>query len=111
MIDFDILRGYMDNDDDIIAAVLMAFMEEHNDGAQKVQQLFDAQDWPELFITAHSLKGILASFGEAQAVEKLETIEGSTRQGSAPNSNDVAYVVSELNTIKQQITDYLGSLA
>ncbi|CAH0525620.1 Hpt domain-containing protein [Vibrio hippocampi] len=111
MIDFDILRSYMDNDDDIIEAVFMAFLEEHDDGAEKIQQLYNNKDWSELFITAHSLKGILASFGEAQAVEKLETIEGITRQNGEPNADDIDYVVKEIATIKQQISDYLGSMA
>ncbi|AYV20250.1 MULTISPECIES: Hpt domain-containing protein [Vibrio] len=109
MIDFEVLRGYMDNDDDIIAAVFMAFMEEHEDGAEKIQALFNEQNWSELFITAHSLKGILASFGETKAVEKLEAIEGSTRNSDAPNSEDIQFVVQELDVIKGQINEYLAS--
>ncbi|GAL22266.1 hypothetical protein JCM19235_2961 [Vibrio maritimus] len=41
MIDFDVLRSYMDNDEDIIAAVFMAFMEEHENGAEKIQSLYN----------------------------------------------------------------------
>ncbi|KFA98852.1 Hpt domain-containing protein [Vibrio sp. ER1A] len=109
MIDFEVLRGYMDNDDDIIAAVFMAFIEEHEDGAEKIQTLFNEQNWSELFITAHSLKGILASFGETKAVEKLEAIEGLTRNSDAPNSEDIQFVVQELDVIKGQINEYLAS--
>lgn len=109
MIDFEVLRSYMDNDDDIIAAVLMAFLEEHEDGADKIQTLVNDQNWSELFITAHSLKGILASFGEVKAAEKLEVIEGLTRNGDAPNDEDIQFVIQELNVIKGQIKEYLAS--
>ncbi len=110
MIDFEVLRGYMDNDDDIIAAVFMAFMEEHEDGAEKIQTLFNEQNWSELFITAHSLKGILASFGETKVRRKnFEAIEGLTRNSDAPNSEDIQFVVQELDVIKGQINEYLAS--
>ncbi|MGR5094502.1 Hpt domain-containing protein [Vibrio maritimus] len=110
MIDFDVLRSYMDNDEDIIAAVFMAFMEEHENGAEKIQSLYDEQNWSELFITAHSLKGILASFGEAKAVERLEAIEGTTRNGEAPQADDIQFVIQELGVIKGQINEYLASV-
>ncbi|GMQ46213.1 Hpt domain-containing protein [Vibrio sp. 10N] len=110
MIDFDVLRGYMDNDEDIIAAVFMAFMEEHENGADRIQSLFNQQNWSELFIAAHSLKGILASFGETKAVEKLQAIEASTRGGEAPQQSDIQFVIQELEVIKTQINDYLASM-
>ncbi|USD61609.1 MULTISPECIES: Hpt domain-containing protein [Vibrio] len=110
MIDFDVLRSYMDNDEDIIAAVFMAFMEEHENGAEKIQSLYNEQNWSELFITAHSLKGILASFGEGKAVEKLEAIEGTTRNGEAPQADDIQFVIQELGVIKGQINEYLASM-
>ncbi len=110
MIDFDVLRSYMDNDEDIIAAVFMAFMEEHENGADKIQSLYNEQNWSELFITAHSLKGILASFGETKAVDKLEAIEGSTRAGDSPQQEDIQFVIQELDVIKNQINEYLASV-
>ncbi|MGF1750391.1 MULTISPECIES: Hpt domain-containing protein [Vibrio] len=111
MIDFEVLRSYMDNDEDIIAAVFMAFMEEHENGAETVQHLYQTQNWSELFITAHSLKGILASFGETKAVDKLEAIEGTTRNNESPNADDINFVVAEMQVIKNQINDYLASVA
>ncbi len=110
MIDFDVLRSYMDNDEDIIAAVFMAFMEEHENGADKIQSLYNEQNWSELFITAHSLKGILASFGETKAVDKLEAIETATRSGDAPQLTDIHFVIQELEVIKNQINEYLASM-
>ncbi|MGV2988054.1 Hpt domain-containing protein [Vibrio sp. E150_011] len=111
MIDFDVLRSYMDNDEDIIAAVFMAFMEEHENGAETVLNLYQTQNWSELFITAHSLKGILASFGETKAVDKLEAIEGMTRNNEAPNVEDINLVVAEMQVVKNQINEYLASVA
>lgn len=110
MIDFDVLRSYMDNDEDIIAAVFMAFMEEHENGADKIQSLYNEQNWSELFITAHSLKGILASFGETKAVDKLEAIETATRVGDTPQLADIQFVIQELEVIKNQINEYLASM-
>ncbi|MFA0085184.1 Hpt domain-containing protein [Vibrio sp. 10N.261.51.F12] len=111
MIDFDVLRSYMDNDEDIIAAVFMAFMEEHENGAETVLNLYQTQNWSELFITAHSLKGILASFGETKAVDKLEAIEGMTRNNEAPDVEDINLVVAEMQVVKNQINEYLASVA
>ncbi|MCL9775826.1 Hpt domain-containing protein [Vibrio methylphosphonaticus] len=111
MIDFEVLRGYMDNDEDIIAAVFMAFMEEHENGSETLQNLYQSQNWSELFITAHSLKGILASFGETKAVDKLEAIEGTTRNNESPNAEDIDFVVKEMQVIKNQINEYLASVA
>jgi HPt (histidine-containing phosphotransfer) domain-containing protein len=100
----------MDNDEDIIAAVFMAFMEEHENGADKIQSLYNEQNWSELFITAHSLKGILASFGETKAVDKLEAIETATRCGDTPQLADIQFVIQELEVIKNQINEYLASM-
>ncbi|PMH46578.1 histidine phosphotransferase [Vibrio sp. 10N.286.49.B3] len=110
MINFDILRSYLDNDDDIVEAVLMAYVEEHSESIDKLQLQFSTQNWSELFMTAHSLKGILASFGEDTAVDVLERIEGQTRDSIAPDDSDVAVVVTELGKINKQVDDFLASL-
>ncbi len=107
MINFDVLREYMDNDEEIILAVFQAYIEEHEKSAEAIDTLYAEQDWPQLFITAHSLKGILASFGEEQTVTRLEKIETMSRSNAAPDKTDIDAVVEQLNHIKHQINDYL----
>ncbi|MBY6196466.1 Hpt domain-containing protein [Vibrio hangzhouensis] len=109
MINFDVLRSYMDDDEDIIQAVFTAFLEEHEDGSDKIQSYYTSQNWSDLFLTAHSLKGILSSFGESDTVARLQSIENATRDGVAPHEDDVQHVIKGLAVIKQQIIEYLAS--
>ncbi|MCJ2375243.1 Hpt domain-containing protein [Vibrio sp. ZSDZ34] len=106
MINFDVLREYMDNDDEIILAVFQAYIEEHNNSAETIEALYAVQDWPQLFIAAHSLKGILASFGEEETVTRLENIEGMSRDNTAPDKADIDAAIEGLNHINVQINDY-----
>jgi HPt (histidine-containing phosphotransfer) domain-containing protein len=84
-------------------------MEEHDTSAETIGTLYAVQDWQQLFITAHSLKGILASFGEEQTVVRLEKIESISRSHAAPDKADIEAVVKELHHIKSQISDYLAA--
>ncbi|MHA7588886.1 Hpt domain-containing protein [Vibrio harveyi] len=110
MINFEVLNTYMDNDVDIIFAVLSTYMEDYEDGLERINQLNAEQNWGDLFLLSHSLKGILSSFGEESAVTALSNIEEHTRDNIAPDSGDLAIVNKELVTINQQITDYLSNM-
>ncbi|MDF4991072.1 Hpt domain-containing protein [Vibrio parahaemolyticus] len=103
MINFELLNQYMDNDVDIIIAVFSTYLEDYSDATEQL-------NWPELYLMAHSLKGILEGFGEDIAVVALEKIETSTRNNTAPECEDITIVSSELVTIKKQIFAYLENL-
>ncbi|EHK9577010.1 Hpt domain-containing protein [Vibrio parahaemolyticus] len=110
MINFELLNQYMDNDVDIIIAVFSTYLEDYSDATEQLNKMFVQQNWPELYLMAHSLKGILEGFGEDTAVVALEKIETSTRNNTEPECEDITIVSSELVTIKKQIFAYLENL-
>ncbi|MGI9949270.1 Hpt domain-containing protein [Vibrio hyugaensis] len=110
MINFEVLNTYMDNDVDIIFAVFSTYMEDYEDGLDRINQLNAEQNWPELFLLSHSLKGILFSFGEEAAVSALGKVEEHTRDNIAPDTADIAIINKELVTINKQINDYLVNM-
>ncbi|HAS6739156.1 TPA: Hpt domain-containing protein [Vibrio parahaemolyticus] len=110
MINFELLNQYMDNDVDIIIAVFSTYLEDYSDATEQLNEMFVQQNWPELYLMAHSLKGILEGFGEDIAVVALEKIETNTRDNTAPECEDITIVNNELVTIKKQIFAYLENL-
>ncbi|TOG81558.1 Hpt domain-containing protein [Vibrio parahaemolyticus] len=110
MINFELLNQYMDNDVDIIIAVFSTYLEDYSDATEQLNKMFIQQNWPELYLMAHSLRGILECFGEDTAVVALEKIETSTRNNTAPECEDITIVNNELVTIKKQIFAYLENL-
>lgn len=110
MINFDVLNRYMDNDVDIIITVLSTYLEEHVDSLERINELYAKEDWTELQLLAHSLKGVLESFGEDTAVIALQEIDEDTRKNIAPDLSDITIVNRELLTINQQIFAYLDNL-
>ncbi|HCH5087739.1 hypothetical protein [Vibrio parahaemolyticus] len=112
MINFELLNQYMDNDVDIIIAVFSTYLEDYSDATEQLNEMFVQQNWPELYLMAHSLKGILEGFGfgEDIAVVALEKIETNTRNNTAPECEDITIVNNELVTIKKQIFAYLENL-
>ncbi|MFL0858777.1 Hpt domain-containing protein [Vibrio parahaemolyticus] len=110
MINFELLNQHMDNDVDILIAVFSTYLEDYSDATEQLNKMFVQQNWPELYLMAHSLKGILEGFGEDTAVAALEKIETSTRNNTAPQCEDITIVNNELVTIKKQIFAYLENL-
>ncbi|MCR9949819.1 Hpt domain-containing protein [Vibrio parahaemolyticus] len=106
MINFELLNQYMDNDVDILIAVFSTYLEDYSDATEQLNKMFVQQNWPELYLMAHSLKG----FGEDIAVVALEKIETNTRNNTAPECEDITIVNNELVTIKKQIFAYLENL-
>ncbi len=45
MINFEVLNTYMDNDVDIIFAVFSTYMEDYEDGLERINQLNAEQNW------------------------------------------------------------------
>ncbi|MGP8307863.1 Hpt domain-containing protein [Vibrio sp. YIC-376] len=107
MINFTLLNKYMDNDVEMIITVLSTYLEEHVNGLERINELYANENWPELHLLAHSLKGALESFGEDTAVTALQEIEQDTRNNIAPDASDITIVNRELLTINQQIFAYL----
>ncbi|WP_163930459.1 Hpt domain-containing protein [Paraferrimonas sp. SM1919] len=108
MINFDVLNEFMDNDQELINDILEIFMAEHSNAHTEITTLYQQQDWDELFIKLHSLKGILASFGEEQAVELLQKLEQQVHNKIEPADTDIEQLGGQIETIIKQITDYIN---
>ncbi|AUI88290.1 hypothetical protein BS333_18285 [Vibrio azureus] len=111
MINFEELNRYMDNDPVIIQMVFLAYLEEYSDASNTIINLYNNESWSELFIFAHSLKGVLSSFGVDAVVERLKIIEASTNQHIAPSEDQILLVSEQLIDIKKKINGYLTKMA
>ncbi|MCP4325180.1 MAG: Hpt domain-containing protein [Alteromonadales bacterium] len=111
MINFEPFFAELDNDVESINIVLSTYLEEYEDGHVQVKELFDTQSWAELFILVHSLKGILANFGEQEIIPVLEEIEAQTQKNSATEQILVDKVCSILVQVQLQIKQELLKVA
>ncbi|UPR50590.1 Hpt domain-containing protein [Vibrio cyclitrophicus] len=109
MLDFDALNAYLDNDQEVIFAVLSVYQEDHGNSLEEIKELVQQQDWGKLHFTVHTLKGILASFGEETATAALERVEQNTLNKLAPQGEDLSIIYSEVKIINQQIDDVLST--
>lgn len=109
MLNFDALNAYLDHDRDVIFAVLSTYQEDHGDSLQEIEELVQQQDWGKLHFTVHTLKGILASFGEETATVALERVEQNTFNKIAPEAEDLSLIYSEMEIINQQIDEVLST--
>ena len=97
----------MDNDHDIIQQVLTTYLNDYSGCEQKIQQLNQQASWSELYLFAHSLKGVLNGFGENAVIGALERIEIDTQNNQPPAKEDINLLCDELTVIEQQIHQYL----
>ncbi|WP_135457761.1 Hpt domain-containing protein [Vibrio echinoideorum] len=109
MLDFDALNAYLDNDQEVIYAVLFVYQEDHGNSLEEIQELVQQQDWGKLHFTVHTLKGILASFGEETATMALERVEQNTLNKLAPQDEDLSVIYTEVKIINQQIEEVLST--
>jgi HPt (histidine-containing phosphotransfer) domain-containing protein len=101
----------LDNDTESIQMILGLYLEEYPDCHVKIRNLFEEQNWAELFPLAHSLKGILKGFGEDVVVPSLEIIESETHGGNPASPEHIDRVCSELPKIQTEIEQKLASLS
>lgn len=109
MLDLDALNDYLDNDRDVIFVVLSTYQEDHGNSLNEIHELVQQQDWGKLHFTVHTLKGILASFGEKEATVALERVEQNTLNKLAPQDNDLDFIYREIKIINQQIDGVLST--
>ena len=109
MLDFDALNAYLDNDQEVIYAVLSVYQEDHGNSLEEIQELVQQQDWGKLHFTVHTLKGILASFGEETATMALERVEQNMLNKLAPQDEDLSVIYTEVKIINQQIEEVLST--
>ncbi|MGF1910781.1 Hpt domain-containing protein [Vibrio kasasachensis] len=107
MLDFNVIRALIDDDNDVMVALLSSYSDDYGDAAQKIVTLYQSQDWSELYMLSHSLKGTLKILGEESAAHILERIEHDTRDESPPIQEDIDAAKNELSAIQSQVQDYL----
>lgn len=111
MLNFEPFFTALGNDTESINLILTTYLEEYSDGDVIFKNLFDTQNWEELYIVAHSLKGILGNFGADDIIPILEKIEMQT-QGGKPTEQVLIDQVSLLLTdIQVQIEKKLSEIA
>ncbi|ARC95132.1 hypothetical protein B6A42_27370 (plasmid) [Vibrio coralliilyticus] len=110
MINFTSFFNELDNDVESIQVILMAYLEEYSDCQTMIMKLFQEQNWPQLFILAHTLKGILAGFGDTETTALLEIIESETKDGGPSNMQNITLLCKLLFFIQSQIEQELLSL-
>ncbi|WP_162063925.1 Hpt domain-containing protein [Vibrio taketomensis] len=109
MLNFTTIKTILDDDNDVLFALLSTYIEDFGDVEQKLEALYQAEDWQALFILSHSLKGTLRVLEETDVSPVLEKIEHQSREGEAPELNDVKKALAELASIKSQIEHYLAA--
>lgn len=107
MINFTPFFNDLDNDAESIQMILMTYLEEYSDSQAMFMKLYQEQNWPQMFILAHSLKGILVGFGETETTALLEIVEGETKDGAPATENNIAQLCKQLPAIQHQIEQEL----
>ena len=101
----------LDNDTESINLILTTYIEEYSDSDVIFKNLFDAQNWEELYIVAHSLKGILGNFGADEIIPILEKIEMQSQDGKPTDQKLINNVSILLVEIQNQIEKKLSETA
>ena len=107
MINFTPFFNDLDNDAESIQMILMAYLKEYSDCHTMVMKLYQEQNWSQLFILVHSLKGILVGFGETETTTLLEVIESETKVGDPASEQNITLLCRQLPVIQCQIEQEL----
>tara|TARA_Y100000588_G_scaffold175098_1_gene189217 strand:- start:20917 stop:21273 length:357 start_codon:yes stop_codon:yes gene_type:complete len=103
MIDFSSFFKELDNNSESIQLVLEAFLEEYRDCQVTINQLYKEQNWPQLFMLAHSLRGILTSFGETKVSTLLIKVETQSRVNGPVNEVDINEICQLMPLVEFQV--------
>lgn len=111
MLNFTAFFDDLNNDKETIQMILNLYLEEYADCHLRLRSLFEDQGWSELFILAHSLKGILQGFGETEIVPTLEAIEGETHNNEPASQHHIDLVCQKLPEIQAEIKQQLQAIS
>lgn len=107
MLDLDLLNTYLDNDQDVIQAVLMAYQEDHSNALEEIKDLVRSNNTEELHRLVHTLKGILSSFGEEIASTSLNNVEIQLLNDQPIDPADMDVIFKEVALINNQVEQIL----
>ncbi|GHA49292.1 Hpt domain-containing protein [Photobacterium aphoticum] len=103
MINYAALCDAMDGDEDVISMLIELYMAEHGDDIALMKQHYRNNAMDELFITVHSLKGVLLTLCEEHATVQLEPVETLCKRGDKPAPAVMEAIYTEVQNINQQI--------
>ena len=103
MINFAAFSDAIDGDDDMMSMLIEIYIDEHGDDIDQMKTLYANNALEDLFMTVHSLKGVLLAFCEDTATLQLETIEGMCKRGEKPTTKQMDEIYKEINNINNQV--------
>lgn len=103
MINFEAFSAAMDGDNDMMSMIIELYHEEHNNDINIIKEQYANNNLDGLFITVHSLKGVLLTLCEDTASEQFEVIERQCKQGTKPDLQTMNNVLNEMLKVNQQI--------
>lgn len=109
MLDFNVIKSLVDDDNDVVVALLTTYLEDFSDAENQIATYYNTQNWSELYMLSHSLKGTLRVIGEESASQILERIEHDTQAGKTPSRQDLDNAEIELSAIQFQVQHYLSN--
>ena len=86
--------------------ILIGFLKNNEESANKIRDAFDAKDWESLVQLAHSIKGSAGSIGADELYKAARELETAGREG-APTSP----LLDRMETALNQVLESLRSLA
>ncbi|MGF1687216.1 Hpt domain-containing protein [Photobacterium japonica] len=103
MINFAAFSDAMEGDDDMISMLIELYTVEHGDDVEKMKTLYANDALEDLFMTVHSLKGVLLTLCEETATQQLEAIEVLCKRGEKPAPNVMTEMYNEIKNINDQV--------
>ncbi|MCD9516858.1 hypothetical protein [Photobacterium carnosum] len=103
MINLSSFYQELDNDKESIITILELFLSEYEDFIIYYTDYFSDEKWHDIYISSHSLKGILESFGEKDLTSSLRAIEIKTSKNENITTDDLNHVINKLPEILIEI--------
>ncbi|MBY3787345.1 hypothetical protein HPQ32_02640 [Photobacterium carnosum] len=103
MINLSSFYQELDNDKESIITILELFLSEYEDFIIYYTDYFSDKKWHDIYISSHSLKGILESFGEKDLASSLRAIEIKTSKNENITIDDLNHVINKLPSILIEI--------
>lgn len=109
-IDWKVVRQAVDQDEDLLRAVLDAFVEESPGLVVKIRESASQADFRQLQRAAHTLKGSCRTLGAHAVEQTAEIIEFAARQGRIPADQTVMELLARsIAELVREAGGYLSS--
>ncbi|MCD4778734.1 MAG: response regulator, partial [Desulfobacterales bacterium] len=89
-------------DKDVFKHILIGFLKNNKESANKIRDAFDRKDWESIMQLAHSLKGSAGNIGADKLYKAAQELETAGREG-APTSALIDRVETALNQVLESL--------